>query len=143
MGFQIAIKEAGKIESEITIDREYPGYDALIKEKVVVYLEKLRARIDPDLLSIGLVGKESGSHMLAYKSAKSNSCQIKLTAGDILSLVKMKPARTRPSEPSFSSSQKIKNRRVLKKRLSRLVGTPSGFYDKSISKSERKVKREK
>lgn len=120
-----AIKEAGKLSSEITIDREYPGYDELIKEKIVAYLDKLKVKLRPELLSIGLVGKESGSHSLAYRAAKSSSWTLKLTAKNILFLVQ------------------TKNRRVLKKRLSRLVGTPSGFYDKSVPKNERKVKRKR
>lgn len=120
-----AIKEAGGLDSEITIDREYPGYDEFIKERVVAYLDKLKVKLHPDLLSVGLVGKESGSHSLAYRAAKSSSWTLKLTAEDILFLVK------------------TKNRRVLKKRLSRLVGTPSGFYDKSVPENKRKVKRKR
>ncbi len=52
--------------ADLVIDREYPGYEPLLKNLVVAYGKKLGLVFDMEDISIQKVGKKSEAHWLAY-----------------------------------------------------------------------------
>ena len=77
--------------SLVTIDLEYMGHDALIKNRVLTLLRNAGLRVEKEQLSIAQVGKKSPSHELAYGvyAGKKKPDRI-LTAADVLVLIRGK-----------------------------------------------------
>lgn len=74
---------------DIYIDREYPGYDNLIKGKIIIAFQKLsNKKIDKHYLHITQVGRASRAHNLAWLSAKNNSFNYRYSAKDIIRVIK-------------------------------------------------------
>lgn len=75
----------------VTIDLEYPGHDALIKNRVMTLLRNAGLRVGKDQLTIGQVGKKSPAHDLAYRVyAKKKQSDREITAADVLVLIRGK-----------------------------------------------------
>lgn len=75
----------------VTIDLEYTGHDALIKNRVLTLLHNAGLRAEKEQLTIGRVGKKSPSHELAYGvyAGKRKPDRV-LTAADVLVLIRGK-----------------------------------------------------
>ena len=77
--------------SLVTIDLEYTGHDALIKNRVLTLLRNAGLTIEKERLSIAQVGKKSSSHELAYGVYAGNKKPDRvLTAADVLVLIRGK-----------------------------------------------------
>lgn len=77
--------------SLVTIDLEYTGHDALIKNRVMTLLRNAGLSVEKEQLTIGRVGKKSPSHELAYGvyAGKKKPDRV-LTAADVLVLIRGK-----------------------------------------------------
>jgi len=75
----------------VTIDLEYPGHDALIKNRVMTLLRNAGLRVHREQFAIGQVGKKSPAHDLAYGVyAKKTEPDRVITAADVLVLIRGK-----------------------------------------------------
>jgi hypothetical protein len=75
----------------VTIDLEYPGHDAVIKNRVITLLRNAGISVEKDQLTIGQVGKKSPAHELAYAVyAKKQAADQVVTAEEIVALVRSK-----------------------------------------------------
>jgi hypothetical protein len=59
-------------EGVVLIDSEYPGYEAVIKNRVMSLCHNEGIHVDKDRISFGQVGKKSAAHMLAYSIYRGN-----------------------------------------------------------------------
>lgn len=64
----ICLKKGKNIEV-VTVDREYLHNEDIIKQKLIVYLQRLKMKKIPQI-KFGLVGKKSPAHELAKKVAR-------------------------------------------------------------------------
>ena len=58
-----------KPNNQVTIDKEYPGKEALIKLHVIEY-DKSKQKDLKEIINFGLVGKKSPAHKLGYLTFK-------------------------------------------------------------------------
>lgn len=82
------IKDYLKKEQDIFIDREYPGYDNLIKNQIKVYANANNQSINSHYLHLTFIGRHSSAHkvaVIAHRKKKSNQ---KITAKEIIELIK-------------------------------------------------------
>ncbi len=81
--------EKAKIESGIIyIDKEYPGYEDIIKSYINQLINKrAKFRFDPENIRFMLVGKTSNAHIIGYKIWKRGKADFKITKVDILACV--------------------------------------------------------
>jgi len=85
----LLIKNNLKNGDQIIIDREYPGYERFIKQKLnEIILEN--TKIKDINISISLIGKKSKAHILAYSGfkTKSKSRIKKIFAREIIGIIK-------------------------------------------------------
>lgn len=76
-------------QTDIYIDREYPGYDNLIKDKLVTAFKKLsKKNIDKHHIHIVQIGRSSRAHNLAWLSAKNNSFNFRYNSKNIIKIIK-------------------------------------------------------
>src|SRR3989338_250467 len=69
----------------MVIDREYPGWDHLIKDFLLREIRRIRANFDPHCISFHEVGKQSGSHFAAYGvNCMKKEPDITVRADDVL-----------------------------------------------------------
>lgn len=52
--------------TSLIVDREYPGYDPVLKNLIVDYGKKLGLVLDVEDVSVQRIGKKSEAHWLAY-----------------------------------------------------------------------------
>ncbi len=64
IGLYFLLRERIADLRQITIDTEYTGKNALIKERLVSYLLRGRYPIEPAQISFGHIGKRSPAHVL-------------------------------------------------------------------------------
>jgi hypothetical protein len=77
--------------SLVRIDLEYPGHDALIKNRVLTLLKNAGLEVEKDQFTIAQVGKKSPSHEVAYGVfAKKKAPGRVITAADVLVLIRGK-----------------------------------------------------
>jgi len=79
---------------EILLDDEYAGQRGVIKYQLIIYLERLGCRIDPDTIKFGFIGKKSPAHDLAigvYRGERKPDRIVK--AEDLLELMAKKRRR--------------------------------------------------
>ena len=62
----ILLKAYNLKTTSLIIDREYPGYEAMLKNLIVDYGKKLGLTFYMEDISIQEIGKKSGAHWLAY-----------------------------------------------------------------------------
>lgn len=77
-----------RIPSDITIDREYPGQEALIKSYLMQLLRFRNHLIDKRLIVFHSVGKKSKAHLFAYQAYQNRKATILVKAQEILKLMK-------------------------------------------------------
>lgn len=66
------IKNRIKNRDQIVIDREYPGYEKLISQKLKQLIQE-KTKIDDISISISQIGKKSKAHDLAWHQLRSKS----------------------------------------------------------------------
>ena len=83
--------ERFKLEkTSVTVDKEYPGHEALIRSYLIQLSSKRRKIIlSPDEIRFGLVGKGSNVHGVASKAFKLNRADFSVSSKEILALVLM------------------------------------------------------
>lgn len=70
------------------IDKEYPGYEDIIKSYLVQLINKRgRVKLDPENIRFTLVGKASKAHLFGYKHFKQGKASFKVTKEDILAMI--------------------------------------------------------
>ena len=68
----------------VYIDREYPGYENFIKEKIIFLFHKYsRRKIDKGQLHFTQIGKKSRAHIIAYQAYREKKYHTKIGASDI------------------------------------------------------------
>ena len=76
-------------QTDIYIDREYPGYDNFIKTKLITVFQKLsKKKIDKHHIHITQIGRSSRAHNLAWLSVKNNSFNHRYSSKDIIEIIK-------------------------------------------------------
>jgi len=74
--------------SQITIDKEYPGQDNLIKSYLLNYLRKSHRNLDKRDIVFRSVGKASKAHEIAHKAYESKKADIKIMSSQIIKYLK-------------------------------------------------------
>lgn len=72
---------------EMAIDREYTGYDQLIKQKIIGFARIFRKKLDKSQITFREIGKKSAAHQLAYFSAQKKIFNQRITAKQIVELL--------------------------------------------------------
>lgn len=70
--------------SEMIIDREYPGKEALIKNYLLTYFKKINRDIDKRSIYFRELGKKASVHELVVTSYRQKKADIKVTSRDII-----------------------------------------------------------
>ena len=83
----LLIKENLNRTSQIVIDREYPGYDKLIKQFILEICLKEGMKLDPTIIHFSNIGKKSRAHDLAIKSFRKKRGDIKIKYKDFLKVL--------------------------------------------------------
>lgn len=83
----LLIRNEKKLES-ITIDKEYPGQENLIKSYLLDYLKTSNNNIDKRDIVFKTIGKKSSAHEVAHKSFKNRKANIKITFLQIMKYLK-------------------------------------------------------
>jgi hypothetical protein len=73
--------------SEVIIDREYPGQEALIKNLLLTRLFKSKCELDKQSISFDEIGKSANVHAIVWKSYRAKKADSKLVAKDIIKLI--------------------------------------------------------
>ena len=77
--------------TQVRIDLEYPGHDAVIKNRVLTLCRNAGIEVEKDQITIGQVGKKSPAHKLAYSVyLKKRKPDQVITAEDVLLLFRKK-----------------------------------------------------
>lgn len=77
------IKDKNKI-SQIIIDQEYPGQEALIKGFLLEYLDISKIKIDKKSIYFDEIGKSAKIHGIVWSAYTNKKADFKLSAKDIL-----------------------------------------------------------
>lgn len=73
--------------SEIIIDREYPGQEALIKNFLLSQLAKSKCEFDKRFVRFAEIGKSARVHTIVWKSYRQKRADSKLVAKDVIQLI--------------------------------------------------------
>ena len=80
----LLIKDDLKQIDQIIIDKEYQGYDKLIKQFILELCQKFNNKIEPDIIHFKEIGKKSNAHKIAINGYRTKKADIKVTLGDYL-----------------------------------------------------------
>ncbi|OGM60249.1 hypothetical protein A2892_04720 [Candidatus Woesebacteria bacterium RIFCSPLOWO2_01_FULL_39_10b] len=81
----ILLEKYVKKELLVYIDKEYPGYEAIIKNRLLTFLNRKSQRVTVGQINFVSVGKKSPAHSLAITVYRSRKKSDKiLTSGEIL-----------------------------------------------------------
>ena len=83
--FDLIKNNLGRID-EIIIDREYTGYDSLIKQLIFEVAKRNSKEIEKEMISFRSIGRKSNAHKIAWTAYKNKKTDIKLTAQDFFDL---------------------------------------------------------
>ena len=84
----ILLEKSQVKDNVITLDKEYPGHENLIKSYIVQLINKRKkVRLHEGNIRFGLIGKLSPAHNLAYISFKKKRADLKATYNDIIAMV--------------------------------------------------------
>lgn len=72
---------------QVIIDREYPGYENLIKSYLVQLAKHDSKDFSSDKIYFAEIGRKSPAHLKAYQDYRRKKADIKIEAEDILGLV--------------------------------------------------------
>lgn len=73
--------------SQIVIDREYPGYENLIKSYLVQLAKSDSKTLFSDMIHFTEIGRKSRAHLKAYQDYRKKKANWEAEAEDILGLV--------------------------------------------------------
>jgi len=83
----ILIKDRLKSTDDVYIDREYEGYNKLIKQIIIDLYEDNGNAAEKPSLHFANIGKKSRAHFLAINAYRKKKADLKVTSGDVLKLV--------------------------------------------------------
>ena len=83
--FVLIRSNLGRID-QIIIDKEYTGYENLIKQLIQETAQRNKKEIDKDIISFISIGRNSNAHKVAWTAYKNKKADIKLTAQDFFDL---------------------------------------------------------
>jgi hypothetical protein len=84
----LLIEKSGTFGGIIYIDKEYPGYEDVIKSYIVQLSRKVgKNNLDPDSIRFIQVGKTSKAHLFGYKHYKKGIGDFIIRKEDVLALV--------------------------------------------------------
>lgn len=78
----VLIKDIIRPSDVIVIDREYLGYEKLIREFLFEISQKKGIKIHKENITFGWIGKKSKAHVKAISSYQSEKADIKFTIAD-------------------------------------------------------------
>ena len=70
--------------NQIIIDKEYLGYDKLIKQFIIELCNKFKIKIEPDIIHFKEIGRKSNAHKIAIAGYQTKKADIKITLKDFL-----------------------------------------------------------
>lgn len=65
--------------NQVIIDKEYLGYEKLIRSFILEIIKKKKRKINKELFQFNLIGKKSKAHQIAIKSYVTKRTNVKLT----------------------------------------------------------------
>lgn len=74
----VLLRSELKNMDQIIIDREYPGFEKLIRQFVCETFERADKKIQKDIIHFHLVGKKSRAHRVAFSAFKRKRADIRL-----------------------------------------------------------------
>lgn len=80
----LLLKDDIKNKDQIIIDKEYIGYEKLIKRFILELCQKFDLKIEPDSIHFKEIGKKSNAHKIAINSYRTKKGDIKITLNDYL-----------------------------------------------------------
>lgn len=85
----LALKPMLKSEPEITIDLEYPGYEALIKNELVSHARRTNLPLGRSTVTFASIGKRSPAHDLAWKALRRGGRARRVSLAELAELLKL------------------------------------------------------
>ncbi|MCX6810252.1 MAG: hypothetical protein NTY30_00735 [Candidatus Berkelbacteria bacterium] len=76
----ILIEKGIKNFDQIIVDKEYPGYEVLLKDLVCDLANKNHCKIDRTAIHFRSIGRKSKAHDLAVEAYRNKKANIKLSA---------------------------------------------------------------
>ena len=83
----LLVKESLPEVTQLVIDREYPGYEKLIKSYLVQLTKSDSKPLFSDMIYFTEIGRKSPAHLKAYQSYRKKKAEMRVEAEDILGLV--------------------------------------------------------
>ena len=84
----ILLKNYPRKKIYLVIDREYPGYDDLIKSYLIQLTRKnIKVKLEKDWIDFRLIGKKSKAHDTALEAFRSKEANMQVDFKEIMSLV--------------------------------------------------------
>lgn len=71
---------------QIIIDREYIGYEKMIKQFIIEICQKHRLKLDPTIISFRNIGKRSKAHGVSVRAFRKKRADLKVTVQDFLKI---------------------------------------------------------
>ena len=84
----ILVKPLLKKQQDLYIDKEYPGYEKLIKNQISLFAKADRVDIDAHYLHFTLVGRGSNAHKVAVVAHRKKKANIRVVANEVIDLIK-------------------------------------------------------
>ncbi|TSC91468.1 MAG: Uncharacterized protein CEN92_267 [Candidatus Berkelbacteria bacterium Licking1014_96] len=82
----VLIKNNLKKIDQIIIDREYTGYESLIKKLLFETVERNNKKIETDIVHFHSIGKKSKAHTVALKCYQIKRADSRLTSGEFFKI---------------------------------------------------------
>jgi hypothetical protein len=84
----ILLERSNVKRGTVTIDREYPGHEDIIKSYInQLIIRRRKVKLHPNDIRFTLVGKSSEVHLFTYKQFRSAKADYKANEKDILAMV--------------------------------------------------------
>lgn len=83
----LLLKEELPKINQIIIDREYPGYEGLIKHYLLQLIRQDLRNFPSEKIEFAEIGRRSFAHLRAYQAYRSKKADRKIKAEDILGLI--------------------------------------------------------
>ena len=88
IGIYFLIKDNVKSLDRVVIDREYPGYENLIKQMIKEIFEYNKITFDSKIIHFSEIGKKSNAHHVSHKAFISRRANKVLKLSQILKYVR-------------------------------------------------------
>jgi len=84
----ILVKPLLEKQQDLYIDKEYPGYEKLIKNQISLFGKVDRVDIDTHYIHFTLVGRGSNAHKVAVVAHRKKNAELKVIAKEVIDLIK-------------------------------------------------------